>query len=58
MTTPTPQDTYALVAARQRQQAIDAAKASIAEAIDRYGKHDPVVDLRIARLADLIREDT
>ena len=58
MTAPTPGDTYALIAARQRQQAIDAAKASIAEAIDRYGKHDPVVDLRIARLADLIREDT
>ena len=58
MTAPTPGDTYALIAARQRQQAITDLKRQLAGVVDRHGNHDPLVDWYLDRIADLIREDT
>lgn len=58
MSAPTPGDTYAVIAARQRAQAIADVKTQLAGVVARHGKHDPLVDRYLARLADLTREDT
>ncbi len=57
MTAPTPQDTYALIAARQRAQAIDAAKADIARLSHARGPHHPDTDDALDRLGRLLKED-
>ena len=54
---PTPADTYAVIAARQRKQAIDAAKADIARLSYARGYHHPDTDDAIDRLARLLKED-
>lgn len=57
MTAPTPGDTYARIAARQRQQAIDAAKADIARLAHARGPHHPDTDDAHDRLGRLLKED-
>lgn len=44
MTAPTPADTYAVIAARQRKQAIEAAKADVARLAHARGYHHPDTD--------------
>lgn len=58
MTVPTPADTYAVIAARQRQQAIADVKRQLAGVVARHGNHDPLVDFYLDKLAALTREDT
>ena len=58
MTAPTPGDTYALIAARQRAQAITDVKRQLAGVVARHGNHDPLVDFYLDKLAALTREDT
>lgn len=58
MTTPTPADTYAVIAARQRQQAIDAAKHDVARLAHARGYHHPDTDDALEKLSALLREDT
>ena len=57
MTAPTPGDTYALIAARQRQQAITDVKRQLADITTRHGNHDPLVDLYLEKLGRLLKED-
>lgn len=57
MTAPTPSDTYAVIAARQRQQAIDAAKHDIARLAHARGYHHPDTDQALDKLAALLKED-
>ena len=57
MTAPTPADTYAGIAARQRQQAIDAAKADIARLAHARGPHHPDTDDALEKLGRLLKED-
>lgn len=58
MTAPTPADTYAVIAARQRAQAITDVKRQLAGVVARHGNHDPLVDFYLDKLAALTREDT
>ena len=57
MTAPTPADTYAVIAARQRKQAITDVKRQLADVIHRHGKHDALVDAYLDRLGRLLKED-
>jgi len=57
VTAPTPADTYAVIAARQRQQAIDAAKADVARLAHARGPHHPDTDDALDRLGRLLKED-
>ena len=54
---PTPADTYAVIAARQRAQAIDAAKAEVTRLARQRGYHHPDTDTALARLGALLKED-